>query len=84
MNSMTKERPQSGLDTHDAARKRLFAFLARPDGTVAEILDVALLQSWELADWMVGLYDTDDALCASITAALDQIDQADKAGAGRI
>jgi len=54
-------------------RKRLFAFLAQPDGSVEEIRNVTRVRIGDLADWMVGIYADGDDIAGKVSTALDQI-----------
>lgn len=59
------------------ARQRLFAFLARPDGSIQEIRNTTLILAGDLGDWMAGIHKAPADITRKITAAMDAIDAID-------
>ena len=79
MANTTPRRHESMLaDTSDnQARQRLFAFLARPDGSIQEIRNTTMILLGDLADWMAGIHKSPAGITRKIVIAMDAIDAID-------
>lgn len=72
------------VNTQDhQARQRLFAFLARPDGSIQEIRNTTMILLGDLADWMAGIHKNPADITRKVIAAMDAIDAQVGAAYGR-
>ena len=74
----TRRHETSPVNTQDhQARQRLFAFLARPDGSIQEIRNTTMILLGDLADWMAGIHKNPADITRKVIAAMDAIDAID-------
>jgi hypothetical protein len=72
MPTILQDAQKSAID-EDATRKRLFAFLTRPDGSIEEIQELTKVPRGCIAEWMVSL-PFGNGCTETIAEALDRID----------